>query len=334
MRSRLIRRLILISTLLSFTLLVGTIGFALVEHYSVFDAFFAALTTITTTGNPDAHPLTHAGEVFDSFLILFGVSAMFLIVGAVTQTAIELELGDVFGKRRRQRMIDAMQGHYIVCGYGRVGRNASYELQAAKAPFVVIERNPERVARLTAAGMLSTVADATQDASLRSAGVLRAHGLISALATDADNLFVILSAKALNPKLIVVTRASEEEAGEKLRRAGADIVLTPYTMAGRQLADAVLRPKVIEFLDFARGNVGPGITMEQVCIGPKSGADQRALADMPALREFRGIVLAVQRRAGETLFHPSAEVRLGAGDFLIVMGERDELHRLDARLTQ
>ena len=332
MRSRLVRRLMVVGTLLCITLLVGTVGFALVEHYTVFDAFFAALTT--TTGNPDAHHLTRGGQVFDSFLILFGVSAMFVVVGAVTQTAIELELGDVFGKRRRKRMIDSMQDHVIICGFGRVGRNASYELQAAKAPFVVIERNPERVARLTALGMLATMADATQDATLRAAGVTRARGLIAALATDADNLFTILSAKALNPQLTVVTRASEEEAGEKLRRGGADIVLPPYAMAGRQLADVLLRPKVIEFLDFARGNVGPGITMEQVCIGPKSGGEGTALDGMPALREFGGIVLGVQRRGGETLFHPAGNVRLFPGDFLILMGERAELNRLDAVLTQ
>lgn len=334
MQSRWMRRLLGVSTLLGCTLLAGTVGFVLIERYSAFDAFFAALTTITTTGNPDAHHLSRAGQVFDSFLILFGVSAMFVVVGAITQTAIELELEDGLGKRRRRRMIDKLQNHFIVCGYGRVGRNASIELLAAKAPFVLIERNPDRVVRAEAAGFLVTAADATQDASLRAAGVERARGLIAALATDAENLFIILSAKALNPGLMIVTRASEEEAGEKLRRAGADIVLTPYSMAGRQLADALLRPKVIEFLDFARGNVGPGITMEQVCIGPKSGAGRQTLAELPALREFQGIVLAVQRRSGETHFHPAADVQLSPGDFLILMGERAALNRLDAVLTQ
>lgn len=334
MENRILRRLLRVLALLAVTLLLGTAGFVVIERYSWFDAFYRALTTITTVGSPEALPLSHRGRIFNSLLIFFGVSAMFLTVGAMTQTIIELELQDLYGKRRRRRMVENLRDHFIVCGYGRVGRNASYELQDAKAPFVVIDRNPDRVAKATAAGMPATLADATQDNSLRTAGVLRARGLISALATDADNLFVILSAKALNPALTVVTRASEEEAGEKLRRAGADIVLTPYSMAGRQLADALLRPKVIEFLDLARGNIGPGITMEQVCIGPRTGQNNGKLGEIPALRDFSGIVLAIQRRGGETLFHPSEHVQLSAGDFLIVMGDRASLHGLDAVLTQ
>jgi len=252
MESRLVRRFVLIAGLLGFTLVVGTVGFDLIEGYSWFDGFYMTLTTITTVGYQEMRPLSHAGRVFNSFLILFGVSAMFLAVGAMTQTIIELELQDRYGKRRKRRMIENLHDHFIVCGFGRVGRNACYEFQRADAAFVVIDRNEQRVAKAETAGMLAVVADATQDDSLRQAGVLRAKGLIAALPSDAENLFIILSAKTLNPGLTVVTRVSEEEAGEKLRRAGADTVFTPYTMAGRQLADALLRPHVVEFLDFAR----------------------------------------------------------------------------------
>lgn len=334
MENRVLRRLALISGLLGITLLVGTAGFVAIEHYAWFDAFYRALTTITTVGSPDAQPLSHAGKIFNSFLILFGVSVMFLGVGAVTQTVIELELKDIFGSRRRRRMIEKLEDHFIICGYGRVGRNAAFEFKDAKAPFLVLDRNPDRVAKATAANILAILADATQDDSLRSAGVLRAKGLISALAGDADNLFIILSAKALNPSLFIVTRASEEEAGEKLRRAGADIVLTPYSVAGRQLADALLRPKVIEFLDFARGNMGPGITMEQVCVGPRNGDGSRKITELPSLRDFDGIVLALQKHGGQTIFNPSQEAQISRGDFLIVMGKRAALHRLNAELTQ
>lgn len=332
--NRILRRLLLISGLLAFTLLVGSIGFVALEHYPWFDAFYRALTTITTVGSPDAQPLSRPGKIFNSFLILFGVSVMFLGVGAVTQTVIELELKDIFGSRKRRRTIEKLEDHFIICGYGRVGRNASYEFKEAKARFLVLDRNPERVANATAAGILAVLADATQDESLRSAGVLRARGLIAALATDADNLFVILSVKALNPGLFIVTRASEEEAGKKLRRAGADIVLTPYSVAGRQLADALLRPRVIEFLDFARGNMGPGITMEQVLVGPHGSEGDRRLAEVPGVDQFGGIILALQRHGEETIFNPSREVQVASGDFLIVMGERNDLHRLNAALTQ
>ena len=199
MQRRLIQRFVLIAGLLGIILAAGTIGFVLIEGYSWFDAFYMTLTTITTVGYQEIRTLSHAGRVFNSFLILFGVTTMFLAVGAMTQTIIELELQDRYGKRRTKRMIDHLHDHFIVCGYGRVGRNASYEFQRANIPFLVIDRSEQRVAKAVAAGMLAIVADATQDASLREAGVLKAKGLIAALPSDAENLFIILSAKTLIP---------------------------------------------------------------------------------------------------------------------------------------
>jgi voltage-gated potassium channel len=333
MPNRLVRRILLIAGLLSFTLGIGTAGFVWIEGYSWFDAFYMTLTTITTVGYQELTPLSHSGRIFNSFLILFGVSAMFLAVGAMTQTIIELELQDHYGKRRKKRMIDKLNDHFIVCGFGRVGRHASYEFQRANAPFLVLDRNEERVAKAASAGMLAVAADATQDGSLREAGVLRARGLIAALPSDAENLFIILSAKALNPKLTVVTRVSEEEAGEKLRRAGADIVFTPYAMAGRQLADALLRPHVVEFLDFARSNIGPKVTMEQVCVAPKTEFTRKTLGQVLEMRKSGVIVLAIRKHGGETVFNPPAEFEISAGDFLIVMGERSSLQKLERILT-
>jgi voltage-gated potassium channel len=291
------------------------------------------LTTITTIGYQELRPLSHAGRIFNTFLILFGVSGLFLSIGAMTQTIIELELQDLYNKRRKKRMIDRLQNHFIVCGFGRVGRNASYEMQRANASFVVIDRNEQRVAKASSAGMLAVVADATRDDDLREAGVLRASGLIAALPSDAENLFIILSAKTLNPKLIVVTRASEEEAGEKLRRAGADTVFTPYTMAGRQLADALLRPHVVEFFDFAASNVGSRVTTEQLCVAPKTAFAGKTLGQLSDLRNSRVIVLAIRKQRGETIFNPPADSEIAAGDFLIVMGEQPGLQNLEQILT-
>src|SRR5258705_3465453 len=329
MHSRLVRRFIFIAGLLSFTLVVGTVGFELIEGYSWFDGFYMTLTTITTVGYQEMRPLGHAGRVFNSFLILFGVTAMFLAVGAMTQTIIEIELQDQYGKRRKKRMIENLHDHFIVCGFGRVGRNACSEFQRAHAPFLVIDRNEQRVQKAAAAGMLAIVADAIQDDSLRQAGVLRARGLITALPSDAENLFIILSAKTLNPTLTVVTRVSEEEAGEKLRRAGADTVLTPYKMAGRQLADALLRPHVVEFLDFARSNMGSKITMEQVCVASKGELTRQSLGQLSELRKSGVIVLAIRTKRGETIFNPPDEVAISAGEFLIVMSERSSLQKLE-----
>jgi voltage-gated potassium channel len=206
-------------------------------------------------------------------------------------------------------------------------------MQQARAPFLVMDRSDQRVARAAGAGMLAVVADATRDDSLREAGVLRARGLIAALPSDAENLFIILSAKALNPRLTVVTRVSEEEAGEKLRRAGADTVFTPYAMAGRQLADALLRPHVVEFLDLAGSGLATRVTTEQVSVAPGSPFSGKTVAQLPELRNTGIILLAVRRQAGETIFNPPPETDIQAGDFLIVMGERPSLQKLEQTLT-
>src|SRR5579864_7700608 len=250
----LLRRLAFIATLIAVTLATGTVGFTVIEGYSPFDAFYMTLITITTVGYAEIHPLSHAGRIFNSFLIFFGVTTLFFAIGAMTQSIIELELGEYFGKRRHRRMIDKLDRHFIICGYGRVGRNAAHELQRSGVPFVIVDRNPERTERAMQAGMLAVAADSTRDETLRSIGVERARGLVSALATDADNLFVILSAKNLNPKLYVATRAGEEEAEDKLRRAGADAVFAPYTTAGYRLAQAVLRPHVFHFFEIGRAS--------------------------------------------------------------------------------
>jgi voltage-gated potassium channel len=333
MRGRLLRRFLLIAGLLCFTLLVGMSGFVVIEHYTWFEGFYMTLTTITTIGYQELRPLSHAGRVFNSFLILFGVSAMFLSIGAMTQTVIELELQDRYGKRRMRRMIDHLNEHCIVCGFGRVGRNASNEFQRAGAPFVVIDRDEQRVAKAASAGMLAICADATRDDCLRQAGLLRAKGLIAALPSDAENLFIILSAKTLNPRLTVVTRVSEEEAGEKLRRAGADTVFTPYAMAGRQLADALLRPHVAELLDFAGNQVGPKVRMEQITVAPRSGPVQGKPWGLADLRNPEVIVVAIRRHSGDTIFNPPAESEVSPGDVLIVLGELAHLQELEQRLT-
>jgi len=190
---RLIRRLIFVGVAVSLTLLIGTLGFVWIEGYPPFDAFYMTLITITTVGYREVHELSTKGRIFNSFLMVFGVTTLFFAIGAMTQTIIEIELGEFFGKRRNKRMIDKLQNHYIVCGFGRVGRSAATELQRARAPFVVVDRNPEKIERAMRAGMLGAVADSTRDQTLKELGIDRATGLIAALTTDADNLFVILS---------------------------------------------------------------------------------------------------------------------------------------------
>jgi voltage-gated potassium channel len=329
MKTRVLRRIAVIAALIGGALLIGTIGFSVFEGYTLFDAFYMTLITITTVGYQEVHPLNEVGRIFNSFLIFFGVTAMFVAVGTMTQTIIELQLQDRYGERRKRRAITRMKDHYIVCGFGRVGRSAAGELQKNGVPVLVIDRNPQRVERATQAGLLSMLADAMSDDNLREAGIERARGFIAALATDAENVFVILSARTLNPSLTVVTRASEEDAEEKLRRAGADTVLSPYSMTGHRLAQALIRPHVVQLLDFAGHTVGLDVTMEQLRVtgGPHS------LGDL-VTREAGLIVLAIGKPDGKMIFNPQPDAVISAGDVLIVMGEQPHLRRMETLLAR
>jgi voltage-gated potassium channel len=226
-------------------------------------------------------------------------------------------------------MIEKIEGHFIVCGYGRVGRGAIEELFHAKAPFVVIEINPERVQRAIQRGIMAINGDATRDDTLRDAGIARARGLIAALATDANNLFTILSAKGLNPNLYVATRAAEESAEQKMRQAGADAVMAPYALTGHRLAQSLLRPHVVQFLDLTMQNMGFEVEIEQVMVGENGRFTPKSIKDMQIGRDLGVIVLAIRKQDGRMLFNPPSDTVIVRGDCLIVMGERDRLQRLD-----
>jgi voltage-gated potassium channel len=332
--NRLTRRFSLILLAVVTTLLTGTVGFTLIEHYPPFDAFYMTLTTMTTVGYMEIHPLSKAGRVFNSFLIFFGVTTIFIAIGAMTQTIIELEFGDAIGKRRNKRMIDKLKDHFIICGYGRVGRGAAAELQHAGVPFVVVDINPERVERAMMAGMLAANADSTRDETLRLVGIERARGLVAALATDADNLFVLLSSKGLNPRIYVAARAAEEGAEEKMRRAGADAVFAPYSITGHRLAQSLLRPHVVQFLDFTTKDIGLDIAIEQIRVSESSQMVSKSIKDLQLGRDFGVIVMAIRTSDGQMHFNPTAESRVNAGDHLIVMGRQEKLRALELLVAE
>jgi voltage-gated potassium channel len=316
------------------TLLVGSVGFIVIEHYPPFDAFYMTLITIATVGYSEVHPLSTAGRVFNSVLIFFGVSLLFLAIGLIAQAVIKLELGEYFGKRRTKRMIDKLENHYVVCGYGRVGKGAAWELQQAGAPFIIVDRDPEKVEAAMRTGMLAVAADSTLDQTLLDIGISRARGLIAALATDADNLFLILSAKTLNPKLKVAARAGEEEAEAKLRRAGADTVFAPYTNAGHRLAQSLIRPHVSQFLDFTTKSMGLDVIIEQIRVAEGGEFASTSLKQMQIRRDTGVIVLAIRRASGEMVFNPPADAVIQGGDHLVVMGEQEDLRKLEERVTE
>jgi voltage-gated potassium channel len=327
------RVLVIAGVLLSATV-IGTLGFHLVEGWSLFDAFYMALITLTTVGYGEIHPLSFHGRVFASFLMLVGVASVFVSFAILGDTLLRLELADYFGHRRRTRMLQQIAGHYIVCGAGRVGRSVVLELLRAGAKVVLIDNDPERVKWADTLSVLSLTADASKDDTLCQARIDTAAGLVAAISSDAENVYVTLSAKVLNPSLHIAARASDEQAEKKLQRAGANTVLTPYTFIGHRLAQSLLRPHVVSFLDVASafGKTDLDLDIEQLRVSPGSFLTSRTLAEAHLGATYGVIVLAVRRHNGVMEFNPQADLRLEQGDVLIAMGERQKLKQLETEL--
>jgi len=331
--SRMKRRVALMGLLLLLTTLIGVVGFMILEDYPLLDACYMALITMTTIGYSEVHSLTEVGRIFNSFFIVFSVTTTFFVIGMLTHAIVELEFSGYFSNRRTRRMIDHLNDHFIVCGYGRVGRRAVEELRNSKAPFIIIEQDPALAEAAMRAGNLAVAADSTRDQTLLDVGVERARGLIAALPSDADNLFVVLSAKNLNPHLKISARAVEEEATEKLLRAGADVVYAPYVKAGHQLAQCLLKPHVVEFLDLATQHMELDIAIEQFLVDSRSPIAGQVLKEFQIHREYGVIVLAIRKADGHMLFNPPAEAQIDGGDYLIVMGESEGFERMEKLLN-
>ena len=328
---QLLKRLIFIAALLAIAILIGTLGFSYIEGWPLFDSFYMTLMTLTTVGFGEVHPLSHAGRVFASFLMLAGVTTVFVSIAVLGETLLRLEMTDYFGRKRRDRMLKDISGHYIVCGAGRVGRSVIQELLRSEATVVLIDNALERARWGTDKGVITMVGDATKDEVLRGARVDTAKGLVAAIASDAENVYVALSAKVLNPQLVIAARASDEQAEEKLKRAGASTVFTPYSFIGHRLAQSLLRPHVSSFLDVAsafRQSSDLDLAIEQLQIEPTSSMAAKTLEQLRLGSEYGVIVLAVQRKNGSMHFNPSADMRIEPGDVLIAMGERSKLKRL------
>jgi voltage-gated potassium channel len=307
---------------------LGTAGFHYIEGWPWFDGFYMVITTLTTIGYQETHPLSHAGRVFNVVIILGGVSLVFLAIGSLTQALLEFELQNFFGRRRMQRDIGRLSGHYIICGAGRVGRSVARELARRPAPFVIIESDESKGQKYAAQDWLLMIGDATQEQILRDAQIERACGLVAATTTDATNLYIVLTARGLNPHLRIIARASEEKAEKHLLTAGADSVVSPYIFAGQRIAHSFLRPNVVSFLDTATTHLGIDLEIDEVPIGqgsPFAGAT----IERSRIRQDHGvIILAIKRPAGMH-FNPSPEDRIEAGDFLIAMGEPQQLRQLE-----
>ena len=312
----------------------GTAGFHFIEGWSWFDSFYMVITTFTTIGYQEVHPLSHAGRVFNSFLIITGVSLLFVMIGALTQALLEFELVKVFGKRRMQREVAGLKHHYIICGAGRVGTSVAQELARKPCPFVIIETDQKAIAEFDPKWLVM-MGDAASEKTLRDAGIDHALGLVAATTTDATNIYIVLTARSLNPNLKIIARASEERAQKHLKTAGADVVISPYAAAGHRIAQSFMRPKVLDFLDIATARSGTfEMIIEEIPVSQGSSLSHATVGSSGIHHQFGIMILAIRRADGETRFNPNAQDTIRAGDYLIAMGEPAQLAKLEALAAQ
>jgi len=331
----LFKRLLGVLALMTLLLLFGTLGFHWVEGWTVFEGFYMTLMTLTTVGYGELHPLSTSGRVVAALLMMGGVVAVFISIGLMVDALIKMELADYFGRKRRQRMLESLSDHYIVCGAGRVGRSVVMELRRSGVPVLLVDSDERRAQWGIRENIPTLVADATQDETLRRARVAEAKGLVTAISSDAENVYVTLSAHGLNPNLIISARATDDQAEEKLRRAGATTVLTPYTFIGHRLAQSLLRPHVLSFLDVASAFSGSGeleIETEQLHVPKSSSLCGQTLEESRIRQTYGVIVLALKKAAGSMMFNPAGGTRVESGDVLIAMGERAQLKRATEEL--
>jgi voltage-gated potassium channel len=307
----------------------GTVGFHFIEGWSWFDSLYMVVITLSTVGYQEVHPLTFAGRVFCIALIVSGVALVFLMIGAATQALLEFELVKVFGKRRMEWDIASLKDHYIICGAGRVGHSVAHELARKPCPFLIIETT-EASASLLDPKWLVVVGDAASEKTLREAGIDRAAGLVAATTTDATNIYIVLTARSLNPRLKIIARASEEAAEKHLKTAGADIVISPYAAAGHRIAQSFLRPHLLDFLDIASDRSGTfQMLIEEIRIAPQSSLVGATVGSSGIHHTFGIMILAIRHADGNTRFNPEAQEVIGPDDFLIAMGETAQLAKLE-----
>jgi len=322
------RNLRTIGVMLLLVMAGGTAGYHYIEGWPWFDGFYMVVTTLTTIGYQEVHPLSHAGRVFNVFVILSGVSLLALGVGALSQALLEFELQSFFGRRRMEREIGRLDGHYIICGLGRVGRSVARELARKPVPFVILENNEAKRQRFATENWLVLGGDATQEPALRQAQIDRARGLVAATTTDATNLYIVLTARGLNPQLKIIARASEDAAEKHLRTAGADAVVSPYLFAGQRIAQSLLRPNVVSFLDTATTHLGIDLEIGEIHITPASTFAGKTL-ESSRIRQERGVIVLVIKRSAGMRFNPAPDERIEADDCLIAMGEPAQLRQLE-----
>ena len=319
------RSLILLTLVVAF----GTIGYMLVEGWSAWDSLYMTVISVTTAGYREVHPLSRRGELFTMIVLTVGVATVLYTFSFLMARLVEGDLESRWVRRRRERMLDELTDHFIICGFGRMGFVIAQEFVRQRVPFVIIERNAERMQEAIDAGFLAVEADASSEHVLRRVRIEHARGLIAAVSTDAENVYAILTARLLRPDLYIIGRAETEDARAKLVRAGADRVISPYQIGGLQLAQTALRPAVVDFVQIATSSENLELNMEQVRIREGAPLDGRSIVDANLRQKFGVVVVGIQRADGRMEFNPSPDTTMRAGDHLVVLGHLQKLRELE-----
>jgi len=311
---------------------VGTVGFHILEGWPWFKALYGTLMTLATIGADPLNELSQQGRMFNAILIVLGVGVVGFAIGSLTRAMVEFELGSFFGRRRMEKEIHRLKDHFIICGAGRVGRRIAAEIAARKLPVLIVERETERAQWAYAQNLPVLIGDASSEATLRQARIEFARGLASAVTSDAQNVYIVLTARGIAPNLAIIARAAEDDAESKLLRAGATAVLSPYTYAGARMARMLTRPNVQRFLDLALSSLSEGdldLQIEEVQVGENCKLSGMSLAEAEIRKRLGIIILAIRRKNGRLEFNPGPEDAISPGDYLIAMGDSRKLKDLE-----
>lgn len=312
------------------TVVLGTSAYHFVEGWTLLESFYMVVITLSTVGFSEVRPLSSAGEIITIIVIVFGLLTISLIIGQASRAVLEGELLRVMGKRRMRREIERLRDHHIVCGYGRVGRVVCRELAASGVPFLVIDKSEETAARAEEAGILVLLGDAVEEKMLEAARIAHARSLILALPDEAENVYVTLLAKQQYPDLFVLARGISDNCERRLTAAGADRVVSPNILGGLRIANSVLRPSMIEFIDILIGQRELDLQLAEVTIASDSTLAGRTLAECAIREKFGALVVAIRTANGDVVFNPSSRDSIEAGMTLIVMGRPEQLESFGA----
>ena len=322
-------RKVLFSLLTLFILIGGgTAGYVLIEEWSAFESLYMTVITLATVGYKEVYELSHEGKVFTIVLIIFGTGALAYTFGSMIQFMVEGQLRKLLGRKKVQKQISNLKGHYIICGFGRIGRSVAREFASKPLPFIVVEQDADKFQKLEEEGYLFVQGDATHDDVLEIAGISRAKGLITVVTSDSANVFITLTARGINPKLFILARASEDGANIKLMRAGADKVVSPYSIGASRIAQAILRPSVVDFIDIATGNENIALQMEEVLVTKKSSLAGKTLINS-GIRKDLGLIIIGIKRDNHMNFNPDPSIEITPGDILIALGESPEIKKME-----